>query len=1303
VKLTCKKCRTEIEIPPEATRSPDGRVVCPGCGARYRLKPRTPQQGTESPPGSTLTPSRTSAEAPSAAGGGGEAGAGVHADGSDSGSAFRTFQPGEVIAERYRIARFLAQGGMGEVYEAEDLELRQKVALKTIAANAGSGSTDGSTLDRFRREIALARTVTHPNVCRIFDLGQHRPVPRPGRPAPPKVLFLTMELLEGETLADRLRRAGRFDPEEAFPLVRQMAAALGAAHDARVVHRDFKSENVFLVPIGDDVRAVVTDFGVARGAAGNDAFATRMTGAGIVGTPAYMAPEQVEGREVTPAADVYALGVVLYEMMTGELPFSGKGPLATAVSRLKEPPPPPTRHRPDLPPHWERAILQCLERHVEKRFSSVGQVVSALAVRPGSHPTGTPTTAHPLSAAPPPPTAAPPSAPPADQPGSSLPEPSPVEPTPLESAQAPPPPTSSGTGAEAEPAGEDEEPAAEVDPAAALRATLVPPAPPKARRRRRLLAAALVVVAAVSAGLYLYNLLAGEGRRAGPRRSVAVLGFKNLTERRDFAWVSTAVSEMLTTELARGGALRTVPGSRVAEVRNELELEEGADLPAELRSQLRSLLGADYLVYGSYTGVGAGGEGRIRLDLRLQDAALGENLASLSASGAEEEIFTLVTDLGRELRAELGVGGDGEDPMAGLPTEPEAARLYAQALEDLRASQPLEARRKLQRAATLEPQNPLIHSALSSAWEAEGYQQRAVESAERAFELSAHLPREDRLGVEGQYRQLRGEYLEAAEIYRNLHQHFPDDLEYGLRLAAMENAANRPQMALRTVEELRLLPAPLAEDPRLDLAAAAAAARMARFEEQLRAATRAAERAQALGSTLLTAQARLAQSQAHRFLGQLDEAERTATDARDLYAQIENPVGRALALTTLANALVDRGELDRAARHDREAAEIYRTIGDQGGLASALNNLALALRKKGDLDRAQPLYEEAAEIYRNTENRLGTANTLNNLGVLLVGRGRLAEAREKFEAARAIWEENGEPNSIAYGIHNVGAVLRLEGELWQSRTLIERALEMRREIGQKIGEVASLNTLGALLGDLGELEEAVRAILGAQTLAQEIGDRSAVAEAFFNLGEVRLDQGLLLEARAAHEEGLELRSELGEVRKVTESRIALARVALAEGDPEAAEELAVNAARACRSRGQSSLEALAQAYVARARLDRGDRTGARNAVAEALPLAEGSERMAVRLRVEMISGRVAAANGQPAQALERLREIETEAEVAGHAGLRLEAMLAAGEILRNAGRAETAREKLNNAQAEATARGYGLLVERANGLLEGLL
>jgi len=277
------------------------------------------------------------------------------------------FLVGELVDDRFRLVRLLAQGGMGEVYEAFDETLDKPIALKTLRQRI---TNDPASRDRFKREILIAHRVTHPSVCRTFDAGVADGIP-----------YLTMELLRGETLAERLARTGRMTTADALPIIEQVAAGLSAAHQAGIVHRDFKGANVLLVETSaGGSRAVVSDFGIARVQGDAAVNAT----SGLLGSPAYMAPEQVEGRAVGPAADIYALGVVLYEMVTGELPFVGATPIVTAMKRLTDSPRPPRALAADLPPHWDAVILRCLERDPSRRFGDALDVTRALA-EPGRH------------------------------------------------------------------------------------------------------------------------------------------------------------------------------------------------------------------------------------------------------------------------------------------------------------------------------------------------------------------------------------------------------------------------------------------------------------------------------------------------------------------------------------------------------------------------------------------------------------------------------------------------------------------------------------------------------------------------------------------------------------------------------------------------------------------------------------------------------------------------------------------------------------------------------------------------------
>jgi len=286
------------------------------------------------------------------------------------------FEPGKLVRDRYRVVRLIGKGGMGEVYEAQDTRRDQAVALKTVMPDLLESE---KILVRFRREIELASRIQHPNVLRIYDVFD---VDYESEEGPVEVPCMVTELLAGETLADRLGRLGALEPEEALPLACQMAEALDASHQAGVVHRDLKPDNVFLVPRETGIQAVLTDFGVARSSLStstSNQSSDSLTATNVIlGTPNYLAPEQLELERATQTSDIYALGLVIYEMITGHLPFESDSPLQMVFKRVKEDPPSPRIYRSDLSPEWETTILRCLEREPEKRFPRAADIARSL-------------------------------------------------------------------------------------------------------------------------------------------------------------------------------------------------------------------------------------------------------------------------------------------------------------------------------------------------------------------------------------------------------------------------------------------------------------------------------------------------------------------------------------------------------------------------------------------------------------------------------------------------------------------------------------------------------------------------------------------------------------------------------------------------------------------------------------------------------------------------------------------------------------------------------------------------------------
>jgi predicted Ser/Thr protein kinase len=270
------------------------------------------------------------------------------------------FVPGTLLGQRYRIVALVGKGGMGEVYRADDLKLGQTVALKFLPENL-AGNEDA--LKRFHAEVRLARQISHPNVCRVFDVGESD-----GR------IFFTMEYVDGEDLATLLRRIGRLPADKGLEIARQLCAGLAAAHEYGVLHRDLKPANIMLDGRG---KVRITDFGLA-------AFAEDIAAEEIrSGTPAYMAPEQTAGLEVTVKSDLYSLGLVLFEVFTGKRATDTVTPGDLHRSPSRSPSSPSSSREPALDPVVERVILRCLEKNPEKRPASALQVAAAL---PGGDP-----------------------------------------------------------------------------------------------------------------------------------------------------------------------------------------------------------------------------------------------------------------------------------------------------------------------------------------------------------------------------------------------------------------------------------------------------------------------------------------------------------------------------------------------------------------------------------------------------------------------------------------------------------------------------------------------------------------------------------------------------------------------------------------------------------------------------------------------------------------------------------------------------------------------------------------------------
>jgi serine/threonine protein kinase/Tfp pilus assembly protein PilF len=273
---------------------------------------------------------------------------------------------GSTFAGRYQIIEELGRGGMGRVYKAVDTEINEKIALKLIKPEIAA---DKKTIERFRNELKFARKIRHKNVCQMYDLSKEE-----GN------YYITMEFVPGDDLKSLIRRMGRLSPGQAITITKQVCEGLTEAHKLGVVHRDLKPQNIM---IDQDGNARIMDFGIARSLEGKG-----ITGAGVmIGTPDYMSPEQIEGKETDQRSDIYSLGVILYEMVTGQAPFEGDTPFTIGVKHKSEAPKDPKELNPQIPDDLSRIILNCLEKDKDNRYQSAGELQSELTTLDQGMPT----------------------------------------------------------------------------------------------------------------------------------------------------------------------------------------------------------------------------------------------------------------------------------------------------------------------------------------------------------------------------------------------------------------------------------------------------------------------------------------------------------------------------------------------------------------------------------------------------------------------------------------------------------------------------------------------------------------------------------------------------------------------------------------------------------------------------------------------------------------------------------------------------------------------------------------------------
>lgn len=1082
--------------------------------------------------------------------------------------------PGTLVAGRYRILSMAGVGGMGIVYRARDEELNAEVALKVLRADLGS---DPKVLERFRGELRLARQVSHKNVVRIHDIGEHK-----------GLRFLTMRFVEGRSLREVLEREGPLPLERAAPIIRQVAEGLEQAHAAGVVHRDLKPANILL---DSSDTAYITDFGVARSLEGGGL--TRA--GGVVGTPDYLSPEQIAGDPVDGRADIYALGIVFYETLTGELPFRGGSQAEMLAQRLAGRPRDLSETGVRAPAHVRAVIRRCLERSTARRYpnarafledldrgraSGVSRrlpkaliaaavallLIGAWALTRGSFRLPFQSAAR-------------------QQPATPSPALHAVAVLPLldETARQDLRWTSTGV-ADMLSGNLAETPNLRVlDSQRVLRG--VKDLHWESGRYEERALRQLAELWSVD------SLVTGSIRGAGQRVRLDLR-----LHRIEPGGLST---RQLGGETARLEGLFDLVSSLAGRLRNELGVK-GSDLVSEPEPQTKSLAAAR-----------AYQEGRERLlvgDEIGAAPALERAVAADPGYGAAlERLSETYQSLGYQEKASaaaeraLSVLGEGRSRLA----------YRARARSALLRGNPKEAEAHYRELARRYPSDTEPRLDLASAQAAQGHHAEALDTLKAVVEVDPKDPRAWLLL--GRSATLTGEGSRAVN-------------DYLVKALALQNQLGN-------------------EKGKADVLAAIAAAhqRLAAFPQALESYTVASRIQKAIGDEQGLATTLRSRSQIHQAMGRVSEAEEDLASARRLFTKIGDRKGLSGAWNAFGVLQESRGAYREALNSYQEALKIRRGLGDERLLAQSYDNVGYIFYLQGEYDNAQVYWQQALDLRRRIGEKSGVVLSLQNLGFLQTAQGKWDEALKSFVEALERAREIDLKDAIAISLGNMGILYQLQGRPAAALDSFDEALGVARGLEFKAALTEFTIKKGHLLLKLGKGELVEPMLSQAQAWVKETGNSEQSADLEVLRGEWHLARSEVSLARRAFGRAVPLAKESGSKVSHLHARIASGRGALEGGDSAGATAALASALVDAEALSHALLQIEAGAALASAHLARRRTRQAEETIAKAVRLAEETGWEAGLYELYALEGKIRQAAGDRAGALEAFRKSQTRA------------------------------------------------------------
>jgi serine/threonine-protein kinase len=1082
-------------------------------------------------------------------------------------------QQTEVQIGPWRLVSKLGSGGMGVVWLAEraDGQFEQRAALKLIKR----GMDSEEVLKRFLRERQILARLDHPHIAHLLDGG----IAADGRP------YFAMEYVEGLPLLRYCHERGA-KLEERLKFFIDVCAAVQFAHEHHVVHRDLKPSNI-LVTATTGVKLL--DFGIAKLLEMDDSSPDAITHLqrDRPMTPAYAAPEQIRGDKITEATDIYALGCVLYELLTGKRSYDFSGahepkdvlriieasdPTAPSRLKLTAPPLPQRRLRGDL----DTIVLTALRREPERRYSSV----AALSADLQNFLAGNPISA---------------------------------------------------------------------------RRDSVFYRGWKFVRRHRTGLAASVMVAAIAAATLIFELRDRIALPPVPQgTSLAIVDFNNLSRNADNGWLTTALSEMLATELAAGGKVRVLPDELVRDARAGLAAPLAGGYAMKSLATLRKRLGADFILSGSYL-VGGGTDATLRLDLALQDTRTGDARATFAQSGKLGDLASLVEKAGANLRESSGfapaVLAAEQRTDKAQPPNTEVARRMALAVDALRKYDAARAKDELLQAIVLAPGYAPAYVYLAQAWKLLGNDEKALAYAQQAASNANDLPPVQRLQIAREVAIQKRQWSEALSVDQQLLVLEPKNLELHLGLIDDLLHAQQPDAADSALTKLRALPG--ADDPRVELKAAEVGQIRGDPKAQSLHARRALASAQQHDEPALAAKAKRSLAVALGDLGEYDRAETLARESIADFQRVENPKDEAGARTSLAILLAAQNQPQAALEEYERALAIFQRIGDQNGLVAIYSNMTLLLWDRGDKDAAETANKRVLDFRRETGDIGGQGWALLTLAQIQLDDAASDATLETYR----------------------------------------QAIELDARAGQRANHLLALEKYSEALQLRGDLDAARDVCQQAQAEAVQTTNPAYVANAELRCALVALDRGDITAFTAGIKRVQDLAAESGDVEAPSMTGLPLARVDVAEMDYQAALKRLPDVIKYFAADGQVANEAEALSLAAFCHAGLGQDEERDRAATRAREL-----RSAITLRlpgatIDVELARLLGVSGQQKQAVSRLLALADDAEKRQWIALALQARLGAVQLLEQMSD-PTAPDQRKRLESAANAHGFGWVLAR---------